>query len=238
VKTSRLKQDVRRRSAFALAFAALCALAVVAGSASQSGAASAKTLGNTKNTPNPSCPRNCLATGSVTAFQREANGKSNPFRVKEAGKLVAWAIDLSRPNKEQREFFGKFFEHPSFGKAPTAGISVIKRTGGRKYKLKRHSEIVTLGSELGQKQTFTLASPLAIDKGDIVALTLPTWAPNFRGGLNREKNAFRASRSSKKCSGNKNIKNGSPHRQVGSERVYGCDYQGSRLLYWAYYRPD
>lgn len=221
-----------------LAFACACALAVATGIVSQANGANAKTLGATKDTPNPSCPRNCLATGSVTAFQRVADGRENPFRAKEDGKLVAWSIDLSRPNKEQREFFGNFFESAAFGKAPTAGIAVIKRTGGRKYRLKRDSPIVTLGSELGEKQTFTLANPLQINQGDQLALTLPTWAPNFRGGLNEAKNEFRASRSSRKCNGNKNIKDGRPHRETGSERVYGCDYAGSRLLYWGHYRPD
>jgi hypothetical protein len=115
---------------------------------------------------------------------------------------------------------------------------VIKRTGGKKYRLKRDSPIVTLGSELGEHQTFTLATPLQIDKGDVLALTLPTWAPNFRGDLSNSKNEFRASRKSSKCSSNKDIKDGRPHRNVGTERVYGCDYEGSRLLYWGYYRPD
>jgi hypothetical protein len=237
VKTSRRQQSVRRRGATALGFAALCALAVTIGLASEASAVRAKALGNTKHTPSPSCPRNCLATGSVTAFQREADGKANLFRAHEDGKLVAWAIDLSRPNKEQRKFFGNFFENEAFGKAPTAGIAVIKRTGGRKYRLKRDSPIVSLGAELGERQTFTLANPLQIDQGDILALTLPTYAPNFRGGLNKARNEFRASRRSGKCSSNKDIKNGKPHREINSERVYGCDYQGSRLLYWGYYRP-
>ena len=238
MKTSRRQLTVRRRGATALAFAAVCAIAVVSGIAAQAGAANAKTLGKTQGSPNPSCPRNCLATGSVTAFQREASGKSNLFRATEDGKIVAWSIDLSRPNKSQREFFGKFFESETFGKAPTAGIAVIKRTGGKKYRLKRDSPIVSLGSELGEHQTFTLGNPLQINKGDILALTLPTWASNFRGGLSRAKNEFRASRSSRKCTSNKDIKDGRPHRAVDSERVYGCDYKGSRLLYWGYYRPD
>jgi hypothetical protein len=238
MKSSRRQQDVRRHGLAGLVLAAACAFALVAGGGSSATGANAKVLGKTKSAPNPSCPRNCLATGSVTAFQREASGKANPFRAREAGKLVAWSIDLSRPNKDQRKFFGNFFESETFGKAPTAGIAVIKRTGGKKYRLKRDSPIVSLGSELGEHQTFTLANPLQIAKGDVLALTLPTWAPNFRGGMSRSKNEFRASRKSSKCNSNRDIKDGRPHRNVDTERVYGCDYEGSRLLYWGYYRPD
>ena len=236
--TSRRQSDVRRQGALVFALALLCALAATFAGGEPATGVSAKLLGKTDRNPEPSCPRNCLATGSVTAFQREADGKANLFKAKEPGTIVAWAIDLSRPNKSQREFFGKFFENEAFGRAPTAGVAVIRRTGRRKYRLKRESPIVTLGAELGERQTFTLADPLAIAKGDILALTIPTWASNFRGGLNEARNEFRASRRPGKCNSNRDIKEGRPHRTVDTERVYGCDYQGSRLLYWGYYRPN
>ena len=43
------------------------------------------------------------------------------MNVPENGKLVAWAIDLSRPNKSQREFFGDLFESDSSARSPRRG---------------------------------------------------------------------------------------------------------------------
>ena len=47
------------------------------------------------------------------------------------GKLVACALDLSRPKKKQRNFFGKLFKCQRFGKAPTARLAVIKQKRAR-----------------------------------------------------------------------------------------------------------
>ena len=203
------------------------------------GAATAKVIGKTPgSSPDPACPDSpCEAVGSVTGFQRVASGKENLFRAKEDGKLVAWKVDLSRPNDRQREFFGDFYENETFGKVPTARIAVIRRTEDRNYRLKRHSPVVQLGGALGDRRLITLGDPLPFKRGDIVALTIPTWYPGFAVGLGARGNEWRASRQSGKCNGARDIRNGRPHLGIGSVREYGCDYDTARLLYWGYYRP-
>src|SRR5665809_62915 len=58
------------------ALLALCATVVIAGTgADPASAARAKTIGKTKKTPRPSCPKDpCEAVGSVTGFQTHASG--------------------------------------------------------------------------------------------------------------------------------------------------------------------
>ena len=58
---------------------------------------------------------------------RIADGQRFPFQVRKNGKIVAYALDLSRPNKKQRNFFGKVFKNHRFGTAPTARLAVIKQ---------------------------------------------------------------------------------------------------------------
>jgi hypothetical protein len=240
--TSSRRGRVRR----ALAFAALCIAIVGAVAVSSAGARDAKVLGKTRHTPDPVCPKHCEAVGSVTGFQRVADGEKRPFRVRKDGKLVAWAIDLSRPKKSQRSFFSNLFESHRYGSKPTARLAVIKRKGHRDYKLLRQSPVVKLSAALGEKEVFTLDEPLRIRRGNIVALTVPTWASSFATGLSASGNQWRASRTRPNCSPESSdprdvrrfARRSRPQQRVGSVRKYGCDYKTARLLYWGYYVRD
>jgi hypothetical protein len=240
----------RRRARQALAFAALCA-ALVGGLSVVSLAASKKAtvLGKTNRTPRPACPNRkqpekCEVVGRVTGFPLVASGEKRPFRVPRNGKIVAWAVDLSRPTKDQRNGVGTLFKSKRFGKAPTARLAVIKHRKRHRYKLLRQSPVVKLSGALGQKQLITLDRPLRVRRGQMVALTYPTWAPNFaHDGLSTKRNRWRASRSRGACAPESGrardirafARKSKPQRKVGSTRKYGCDYRGARLLYWAYY---
>jgi hypothetical protein len=214
----------------------LCMVTLLAAaSADRAGAARAKTIGKTKRTPKPSCPKTpCEAIGRVTGFQAKASGAKNPFKVRQNGRLVAWSVDLSRPKPSQRRFFGKFYRSQNFGTAPSARIAVIDPKGNERYKLKRQSPAVNLTEYLGQKPIFTLGAPLQIKKGDILALTVPSWIPDFAVGQSTS-NVWRASRPSNECSGDRDIKASRPHEKLDTSRVYGCTYRTARLLYWGFY---
>jgi hypothetical protein len=241
--------------AYLLAFAALCAVLVAAASAIPSaGARSAKTIGKTKNTPAPACPTDtpqspCSVVGRATGFMTVADGKKHPFNVFKDGKIVAWAIDLSKPNKSQRNFFVTLFKNKRYADAPTARIAVLKHAGRKhrkSYKLVRQSPVVQLGGALGQKEVITLDKPLRVRKGQIVALTYPTWASNFASNVKSSDNQWRASRRSDNCAPKKDTnaaklrfaRHSHAQQKVSSTHRYGCLYKGGRLLYWAYYVPD
>jgi hypothetical protein len=234
----------RRRT---ILVAALTALGLLTAGTSVAGATAARTLGKTTRTPPQSCPGNtpddpgpdksCEAVGSVTGFQMMGDGTRPLFKARQNSWLVAWAIDLSDPDKEETSFFSDFYQSNAFGMIPTARVSVLKRKEGRDYKLKAQSPVVGLNSVLGTRQTYTLTDPLKMKKGDFLALTVPTWAPAFATGLTGATNLWRSSRADGQCSGTGNIKNGKPHQRVGSIKEYGCDYKTARLLYWGYYVP-
>src|SRR5919204_333515 len=98
--------------------------------------------------------------GRVTGFQLVAGGTKRPFNVHKDGKIVAWALDLSKPTKDQRAFFGGLFKNAKFGKAPTARLAVIRHKGKDNYKLLKQSPTVNLTSSLGRREIFTLDKPL------------------------------------------------------------------------------
>ncbi|MEK6328789.1 MAG: hypothetical protein AABM66_14880, partial [Actinomycetota bacterium] len=160
----------RRRARQAFGFAAACMVLLGVIAVSSAGARDAQVLGKTKRTPSPDCPADtmrhpCEGVGSVTGFPLLAGGEKRPMNVPERGKLVAWAVDLSKPKKSQREFFGDLFASDRFGKKPTARIAVIKHGKRRRYKLLRQGPVVSLSGALGRRQVFTLDKPLRIRKG-------------------------------------------------------------------------
>jgi hypothetical protein len=223
----------------------VCAALIAIAAVSVAGAKDAKVLGKTKHTPGPSCPKSCQGIGRVTGFMRVSDGEKLPFRVRKNGKLVAFALDLSRPTKNQRNFFGTIFRGKKFGKDPSARIAVIKQDKRRRtYKLLRQSPAINLAGALGRKVIFTLDEPLRIRKGQIAALTVPSWVSNFHHWQrNVQENQWRGSRSKKKCSPPSSresavrrwARDSKSQQKVGSHRTYGCDYTGGRLLYWAYF---
>jgi hypothetical protein len=199
-------------------------------------------IGKTKETPDPSCPKDpCQAIGSVTGFQVNAGKEEkNLFAAPEDGEIVAWRVDLSRPKQSQQKFFGKFYKEEELGTVPAARIAVLKpaeQKAAPSYTLQAQGPVVDLTEDLGTKPKYTLQEPLPISKGEIVALTVPTWIPNFAVDLSH-KNVWRASRERGACENADDIKDGEPHQHAGSERVYGCTYREARILYWAYFVPS
>jgi hypothetical protein len=188
-------------------------------------------LGQTQNAPAPACPKSpCEAVGSVTGFQTVAGSVNNPFVVPANGRMVAWSISLSKPKASQQSFFNNFYGSP-----PQARISVIRAVPNKhppRYELLRQSPTVNLTPFLGSDVTFALDQSLTVKKGDIVALTIPTWAPAFAVGLS-DSSGWRASRKVGKCTRTADIKDSRPQQKVGSTKQYGCFYKTARLLYTA-----
>jgi hypothetical protein len=211
---------------------------------SSSGAANqtAKLLGQTAKTPKPLCPKDCRGTGSVTGFQVSANGKKGIFRIPGDGHIVAWSVDLSKPDKEQIAGFGDLFEDKKFGKDPVARLGILKKKQGKKksrYSLAKQTPTVPMLEHLGSKPIITLSKPLKVKKGQVAALTLPTWAPLYTDTVNSGENSWKASRPADDCGGDaESVTGAKPHMRRGTTRTYGCTFRGERIIYWAYFVPD
>jgi hypothetical protein len=252
---SQMKRETRqagRRTIWAVAFAVLCMALVAIVAISSADARKATVLGKTKGTPPPSCPdlKNealCQVVGRTTGYMTISGGKKHPYNVFKDGKIVAWAIDTSKPadskKHPQRSFFGTLFENKDWGKHATARLAVIKRKGKHRFKLVKQSPTIDLQNDLGRKQVITLKKPIHVHPGQVVAITYPTWASNFASNVSLSDNQWRASRKKDNCSPKNNsdaakrnfARNSHSHEKVGSTRTYDCLYKGGRLLYWAYF---
>lgn len=186
-------------------------------------------LGHTAVEPDPSCPGlPCQAIGSVTGFQVNNGQTRLPFRVPADGKIKRWSLTLAQPTNKQRAFFNNFFGTP-----PEARLAILRRVPGTnppRYTLRSQGSVKVLSPYLGQ--TVTFGASLKVHKGDIVGITVPTWAPAFSQGLPAT-NIWRASREPGTCKNATDIRQGEPQQKIGRRATYGCRYSTARLLYTA-----
>lgn len=210
-----------------------CSLALLVSLAADSDAAKVPRttviLGQTATEPDPSCPElPCQAVGSVTGFQVDNGQTKLPFLVPHDGTITAWTLTLAQPTNSQRSFFNGFFGTP-----PEARLAILRRVPGTnppRYNLRRQGSIKVLSPYLGQ--TVKFGSDLRVEKGDIVGLSVPTWAPAFAQDLDAD-NIWLASRAPGTCKNATDIRQGEPQQKVGVRATYGCKYTTARLLYTA-----
>ncbi len=200
------------------------------------GSASAHGLGTVGSAP-ASCPQGCLVEAWVTGFQLSSRLSRNPFVTPAAGKIVSWSIDLGMPHRTDIKTFNR-----KFGESK-ARISVLKRVRDRRrrvrYLLLRESPVQRLRPHFGRLASFTLDRPLKIGRRQIIALTIPPWAPAFAvDGLKQSRwlASRRPTRRRGGCfasGGFANLAAGSAHQKLRTARAYRCTYHGARLLYSA-----
>jgi hypothetical protein len=175
----------------------------------------------------PSCPTpSCLAVSRTTGFQVKVETNTNPESAPRAGTVVAWTITLGKPNAAQIKFFNANEGGPS-----SAGIAILRAQKSPKltYKLISQSPLVQLEPYFGKTAQFPLATTLQVKKGDVVALTVPSWAPALALGFGKG-TSWRASRGKGKCT---TTGTQTAHVTVGGNVQYYCLYQTARLTYSA-----
>jgi hypothetical protein len=244
--------ETKSRAGRAWAFfaAAACLLAALVAVAYPGAADSAPlrvvVLGKTAETPPASCPGKivnevevtpCRVEGHVTGYQAIAGGLPRPYEVPFDGKIVAWSITLAKPSTVETEttanevgFFDEFLGRPS--QARIGILRPVEETKPPKYTLVRQSPMEILNPYFGTTPIFALDHPLSVLKGQIVALTIPTWAPMFAFNVDAD-NTWRGSRLPEQCASKEDIQNGNPQQGVGKTKTYGCYYSNARLLYTA-----
>jgi len=175
----------------------------------------------------PSCPASpCLAVSRTTGFQVKVATNTTLMDAPKAGSVVGWTITLGRPNATQIKFF-----NANEGGAAEAGIAVLRaeKKPNLTYKLIASSPTVKLEKYFGKTVQFPLETSIKVRKGDIIALTVPTWAPSLALGFGKD-TSWRASREKKQCS---STSSQSTQTSIGSAVQYFCLYQTARLTYSA-----
>ena len=175
----------------------------------------------------PSCPRNpCLAVSRTTGFQVKVGTAKNPLSAPRAGSVVAWTITLGKPSASQIKFFNSAEGGPA-----EAGIAILRaqKKPNLTYKLIASSPTVKLEPYFGKTAQFPLETTIPVKKGDVVALSVPTWAPALALGFGND-TSWRASRQKSQCT---STSSQTVQTSVGGSLQYFCLYQTARLTYSA-----
>jgi hypothetical protein len=197
-------------------------------------------LGSTKTAlVAPSCPANVTPANctiiltEVTALETLRDGLAYPTTASKPGQIVAFTLGLSRlsTNRTTAKNDVHFLNH-TYGGTAQASITVLRRTGSpktRRFVVVGQSEIKHLQPYLGQVVQFPLATSLPVAKGDLIGLTVPTWAPVLSIQLPGKKFAYRQGRSA-------NCNNPPATNQalgVNQSARFLCNYAGTRVEYTA-----
>jgi hypothetical protein len=186
----------------------------------------------------PKCPTGVSAVKctiiltQVTALQTIRDGITYPTTVRQSGRIVAFTVGLSRLSTSRTQT--KQFIHAldnAWGGVPQVSVTVLRPVGSsskRRWKVVSTSSPAThLIPYLGQVVQFPLDTALKVQRGDVVALSTPTWAPVLSFDLAGGKFAYRQSRATG-C-GNPSV--GQAQLIPGSTATYGCNYPGARVEY-------
>jgi hypothetical protein len=209
------------------------AVALTIGSTGATGATGITGTTGTTGTTGPtgpvaSCPgAPCEVVSETTGMQVKDGKYSAPMTIPRNGTIVAWTITLSLPTASQIAFFNKNEGGPS-----EAGIAILKNTKKLDYQLVAESPPVQLQPFFGETAQFALATTIPVQKGERIALTVPTWAPALAIRLGNT-TSWRASRPKNTCTNPTEASTQTSQTTSGSTTTYACLYLTARLLYTA-----
>jgi hypothetical protein len=230
---------------FSLAIAAgLCALGVLLpGSAS----AQIVELGATSSTPvaEPACPtgvapNNCfIVLAHTTAVQTETTGLLSPTKVTKDGWIVGFTVGLSNLSSDAKTELG-FLKSldAEWGGPPQIMLTVLQPGKNNSYTVAAQSGVFHLipflGSVLQQPLSlppkFSTLTGLPVKKGEVIGVTVPTWAPVLTYNLTASKYSYRQSRKAN-CLHPPGTQ--TAQLTVGGTQSYLCNYTGTRVQYSA-----
>ena len=180
-------------------------------------------VGGTASEATPTCPSSpCLAVSRTTGYQAKVVDSRAAYVVPRNGRIVAWTISLGNPDERQIEFFDDNYGESS------AQLTILRRGDRLFHRVIRQSPLMKLQRYFGQKVQFPLERSIPVRRGQVVALTVPTWAPAL-SQLTDDGSSWRASRARNRC-GDTASQTGQPGE--GQRTQYRCLYR-ARLTYSA-----
>lgn len=161
-----------------------------------------------------------------TGFQAKVGTTKAFTTAKTSGDVVAWSISLAAVAASKVKNVNK-----QFGGAPRAAVVVLAPLGKSQFKVVQKGPLVDLTKYLGTIPTFALPTALPIKPGQVVGITIPTWAPVLQLGLGSD-TSWRSSKPLKESV----AKDYRPQRALvgtNADASFAALYQRARLAYSA-----
>jgi hypothetical protein len=195
----------------------------------------------------------------VTAYETLRDGIVNPTTIKKSGVLSSFTVGLSATstiNAKDVTYLNKVHGGPA-----EVQLTVLRPTGtvnNPSYRVAAESPVYLVHGLLGQIAEFPLVAPLPVVRGEIVALTVPTWAPVLSFDLDTSKFSYSQSRTKSKVAASTGTTTGTTttttttsttsktvsscntpatanlaQLTIGQLSNYTCNYPGTRVEYSA-----
>jgi hypothetical protein len=155
----------------------------------------------------PTCPSGLPANQctivltQVTAYETKRDGIKDPTTIKKSGVLASFTVGLSGTSTitaKDITYLNKVHGGPA-----EVQLTVLQPTGtinNPSYRVAAESPVYLVRGLLGQIAEFPLVAPLPVVRGEVVALTVPTWAPVLSFDLDTSKFSYSQSRTKMKVS--------------------------------------
>jgi hypothetical protein len=193
----------------------------------------------------PACPAGVspakcfIILTRTTALQTTSDGVLNPTKVKQAGFIVAFTVGLSQLSTNAKT--EKTYLHildTAYGGTSRVALTVLKPGPKNSYTVAAQSPIFHVEPYLGSVSqlplalppTFTVLNALPVAPGDVIGLTVPTWAPVLAYNLSASSFTYRQSR---KTNCTQAAASNTAQLTVGLNTQYLCSYTGTRVEYSA-----
>ncbi|MFT4034560.1 MAG: hypothetical protein QM679_03180 [Patulibacter sp.] len=183
----------------------------------------------------PGCPGfdadNCrIVLVRQTGFQAKVGTTKSFTTAPSSGSLVAWTLPLASVSSSQVSKVNALY-----GGAPSVALVVLDPLGKSNFKVVQKGPLVDVTNYLGTSPTFALPTALPIKKGQVVGITVPTWAPVIQLGLGAD-TSWRSTRPLQEAM----KANFSTQRALlgsNTQASFAALYQRARLAYSATFVP-
>lgn len=171
-----------------------------------------------------SCPRTCLAIPRTTGYQAKIGPNRGTYTIPRDGRIVAWTVSLGKPGPNQTKFFNE-----RLGGESQAALAILEPGKKLNASVVAKSPMQKLQPWFGMYVQFPLEETIAVKKGQVLALSVPTWAPALQVNLGGD-TSWRSSRPRGKC--NDTAEQSALVGDTDSAQFY-CLYRTARLTYSA-----
>jgi hypothetical protein len=190
--------------------------------------------------PKGVAPSKCfIILTRTTAIQTISDAIKYPITATKDGWIVAFTVGLSSLSSSattERNFLHTL--NNAYGGPPALALTVLKAAPHNTYTVAAQSQTFHVTPFLGQvlqeplalPPTFTQFTALPIKRGEVIALTVPTWAPVLEYNLSTTKFSYRQSRRANCVNA---AANETAQTTVGESQQYKCNYTGTRVEYTA-----
>lgn len=192
----------------------------------------------------PTCPpgvsaNNCtIVLTQVTAFETLRDSVPDPTTITQSGVISAFSVGLAGTATITADDIA--YLNKTYGGVPEVQLTVLRPVGtpaAPSYRVAAQSPVFKVQSQLGQIAEIPLVSPLPVVRGELLALTVPTWAPVLSFDLSTTAFSYSQSRkqtiTSSGSSCNSSAGANLAQATIGELSNYSCNYLGTRVEYSA-----